>query len=166
MAKVFKRKWKNKNGEGSTWAFTYSDTFGKRKIESGFETKIEAEKALSKKLQEIENGCYVDSNRNLTFAQLADKYWKYYAELHLKETTLSCYENCLNHLLPVIGDLKVLEITPNTMNEYIRLKQSTTNLSNTSINKHLVLAKSILSHAIDNGLLARNPLARLKKLKE
>ena len=63
MAKVFKRKWKNKNGEGSTWAFTYSDTFGKRKIESGFETKIEAEKALSKKIQEIENGFYVDSNK-------------------------------------------------------------------------------------------------------
>lgn len=39
MAKVFKRKWKNKNGEGSTWAFTYSDTFGKRKIESVLKQK-------------------------------------------------------------------------------------------------------------------------------
>lgn len=84
MAKVFKRKWKKKNGEGTTWAFTYNDTFGKRKIESGFETKVEAEKALSKKLQEIENGYYVDSNKSLTFTQLADKFLKYYAELHLK----------------------------------------------------------------------------------
>lgn len=166
MAKVFKRKWKKKNGEGSTWAFTYNDTFGKRKIESGFETKVEAEKALAKKLQEVENGIYVDKSKSLTFKQLSDKYMKYYAELHLKETTLSCYQNCLNHLLPVIGDMKILEITPNTMNEYIRLKQKTTKLSNTSINKHLVLAKSILTHAIDNGLLAKNPLDRVKKLKE
>ena len=123
MATVKCRTWETKKGISKSWYIDYKDTFGKRKIESRFKTKVEAEKALAKALQEIENGCYVDSNRSLTFAQLADKYWKYYAELHLKETTLSCYENCLSHLLPVIGDLKVLEITPNTMNEYIRLKQ-------------------------------------------
>ncbi|MBQ8635824.1 site-specific integrase [bacterium] len=166
MATVKCRTWKTKKGISKSWYIDYKDTFGNRKIESGFKTKVEAEKALAKALQEIENGYYVDTNKSLTFAQLADKYWKYYAELHLKETSLSCYQNCLSHLLPVIGDLKVLEITPNTMNEYIRIKQSTTNLSNTTINKHLVLAKSILNHAIDNGLLARNPLDRLKKLKE
>ena len=82
MAKVFKRKWKNKNGEGSTWAFTYSDTFGKRKIESGFETKIEAEKALSKKLQEIENGFYVDSNKSLNFSFL----WGHYQSIKNPQT--------------------------------------------------------------------------------
>ena len=166
MATVKCRSWKTKKGISKSWYIDYKDTFGKRVIESGFKTKVEAEKTLAKRLQEIENGYYVDSNKSLTFAQLADKFLKYYAELHLKETTLSCYQCCLKHLLPIIGDMKVLEITPNTMNEYIRLKQSTTKLSNASINKHLVLAKQILNHAIDNGLLARNPLDRLKKLKE
>lgn len=92
MAKIFKRKWKNSKGEQTGWAYTYSDTFGKRKIESGFDTKVEAEKALAKKLQEIENGIYTaDINKTLTFRVLADKYLKYYAELHLKETTHSLY---------------------------------------------------------------------------
>lgn len=46
------------------------------------------------------------------------------------------------------------------------MKQSTTKLSNTTINKHLVLAKSTLNHAIVKGFLARNPLTGVKLLKE
>ena len=166
MAKVNYREWETKTGKSKSWYFSYNDTFGKRRFECGFRTKVEAERALSKKLQEVENGIYVDRNETLTFNQLAEKYMKYYAELHLKETTYSCYECCLKHLLPFIGDLKINKITPNTMNEYIRIKQKTTKLSNCSINKHLTLAKSILNYAIDNGFLSKNSLDRIKKLKE
>lgn len=166
MAKVNYQEWETKKGKSKSWYFSYNDTFGKRRFECGFRTKVEAEKALAKKLQEVENGIYVDKNETLTFNQLAEKYMKYYAELHLKETTYSCYECCLKHLLPFIGDLKINKITPNTMNEYIRIKQKTTKLSNCSINKHLTLAKSILNYAIDNGFLSKNSLDRIKKLKE
>lgn len=166
MAKVFKRKWKNSKGEQIGWAFTYSDTFGKRKIESGFDTKVEAEKALAKKLQEIENGAYVEVKKNLTFKELAQKYMKYH-EVYLKESTYDTYTGFLNvHILPVIGEMKIIEITKSTINEYIRLKQENTNLSNGTINKHIVIIKSILNHAVENGWIAKNLTLGVKKLKE
>ena len=166
MAKVFKRKWKNSKGEQTGWAITYSDTFGKRKIESGFDTKVEAEKALAKKLQEIENGAYVDVKKTLTFKELAQKYIKYH-EVYLKESTYDTYTGFLNvHILPVIGEMKIIEITKSTINEYIRLKQENTNLSNCTINKHIVLIKSILNHAVENGWIAKNLTLGAKKLKE
>ena len=167
MAKAFKRKWKNTKGEGYTWAYSYKDTFSKRKIVSGFKTKVEAEKALAEKLQEVENGANPEANKALTFRQLTDKYLKYHAEIYLRESTYDTYTGFLNlHILPVIGDMKVIEITLNTINEYIRIKQKEGKLTNCTINKHLVLMKSILNHAVDNGLIVRNPADRLKKLKE
>ena len=166
MAKVFKRKWKNQRGEQTTWAFSYNDTFGKRKIESGFNTKVEAEKALSKKLQEIENGIYVEENKNITFEQMAEKHMRLYVSQYLKKTTFNCYSDSLKHLLPIIGKMKLGIITPNTMFEYISLKKRETKLSNTTINKHLTLTKSILSHAVKQRLLTHNPLDDFKKLPE
>ena len=53
MAKAFKRKWKNSKGEGYTWAYSYKDTFSKRKIISGFKTKVAAEKARLKSFRKL-----------------------------------------------------------------------------------------------------------------
>jgi len=167
MAKVFKRKWKNVKGESSTWAFTYSDTFGKRKIESGFDTKVEAEREMSKRLQEIENGLYLEVNKTLTFAQLSDKFIKYHAEIHLKQSTYDTYLGYFRvHILPTLGAMRIIEITPNTLHEYIRLKQKTTKLSNSTINKHIALIKGVFNNAFDNGLINKNPTTKVKKLKE
>jgi integrase len=167
MATVFRRKWKNSKGQQSCWALGYNDTFGNRKIESGFGTKVEAEKELSKRLQEIENGSYFEVNKTLTFKQITDKFLKYHVEMHLKESTCDTYMGFLRvHILPVLGNMKIIEITPNTIYEYIRLKQKETKLSNCSINKHIVLIKSILNHAVDNGLIIKNLAGKVKKLNE
>ncbi len=167
MAKVFKRKWKNRKGEGSTWAFTYSDTFGKRKIESGFDTKAEAETELSKRLQEVDNGMYQEVNKSLTFAQLAEKFMNHYAKLHLEQSTYDTHETNLRvHLMPIFGKMKILDITTSTINEFIVLKKDCTNLSNATINKIVALLKNIFSNAYQDGIINRNPSLRVKKLKE
>lgn len=167
MATVYKRRWKNSKGQQSCWSFYYYDTFGERKSGGSFKIKVEAERAMIKILQEIENGSYLEVNKTLTFQQLTDKFLKYHVEIHLKESTYDTYMGFLRvHILPVLGKMKIIEITPNTINEYIRLKQKETKLSNCSINKHTVLIKGILNHAVDNGLIIKNPADKVKKLKE
>ncbi len=91
MAKAFKRKWKNSKGEGCNWAYSYKDTFSKRRTVSGFKTKVAAEKALAEKLQEVENSANPEANKTLTFRQLTDKYLKYHIEIYLRESTYDTY---------------------------------------------------------------------------
>jgi len=165
MSKVFKRKWKTKSGEKSCWAFDYLNTFGKRKIVSGFKTKIEAEKEYSKKLNEINNGIYVETKKTLTFREISEKFIKYHAEIHCKPSTLSSYKTYLkNHLLPYLGDMRALDITPNTINELTKIKQLV-KLSNKTINHCIILTGTIFQNAINEGLLNINPVSRVKKLR-
>ena len=83
---------------------------------------MQQKKALAEKLQEVENGANPEANKTLTFRQLTDKYLKYHAEIYLRESTYDTYTGFLNlHILPVIGDMKVIEITLNTINEYVTI---------------------------------------------
>ncbi|HBG49952.1 MAG TPA: hypothetical protein DDW90_10725 [Cyanobacteria bacterium UBA9971] len=166
MSKVFKRKWKIKNGEKSCWAFDYLNTFGKRKIVSGFSTKQEAEREKANILSKVNNGIYVENNKFLTFADMAEKHMKFHAEIHCKLSTYHSYVSYLkNHIFPLLADMRAIEITPNTINEYIKVKQDE-KLSNSSINKHLALIGAVFQSAINEGLLSINPVYKVKKLKE
>jgi site-specific recombinase XerD len=61
--------------------------------------------------------------------------------------------------------MRALEITPNTISEYIKLKQNQ-KLSNSSVNKHLALIGAVFQSAINEGLLNVNPVYKVKKLRE
>ena len=112
MARVRKRIESRKDGSKNTyWTIDFIDNFGKRKIKGGFKTKVEAERELSKVMQEINNGIYVEIKKSLTFGELAENFIKYHAEIHCKPSTLCSYNTYLkNHVLPYFGNMKVLDI--------------------------------------------------------
>ncbi len=167
MSNVFKRNWNKKGNKGSCWAFNYKDAFGKRKIKSGFKTKVEAERELSKTLQEIENGFSTTINKNLLFKEISEIFIKNYAQVYLKPSTCDGYKNYLRtHIHPYMGDMKVLSISPNTLNDFIRIKKDTTKLSNQSINKVIALVKTIFTYSVDLELINRNPAKTIRKLEE
>jgi len=166
MASIGKKPYETKKGTAFSWEVRYTDTFGRRKYKSGFKTKVEAEKALANIVSKVNNGTYVQTNKTLTFANIAEKHMKYHAEIHCKLSTNHSYQSYLkNHIFPLFGNMKAIDITPNTINEYIKLKQNT-KLSNSSINKHLALIGAVFQSAINEGVLNINPVYKVKKLRE
>lgn len=166
MAKVRKRTWKNSNGTKSTcWFIDFIDNSGNRIRKSGFDTKVEAESELVKLLAEVNSGTFTKGNKSLTFQNAADNYLKLHAELHCKLSTLEFYKACLKkHLLPYFGSLKLVDITPNTINQFMFQKVQE-GLSPKSINHFITLLGSVIQKMVDDEIIARNPVSKVKRLK-
>lgn len=67
-----------------------------------------------------------------------------------------------NHIFPAIGDLRIHEITAETVQDYINRKSGA--LSVSTIKKHMELLVQIFDSAVDDGLIAKNPFKN-KRLK-
>ena len=160
MAKV------RKNKRASYWEVDYKDTFGKRKVKGGFPTKVKAEDFLATVLNEIKNGTAVEINKEITFREAAELYMRLYVEVHCKPTTVYGYQGYLDkHILPYFGDMKLIQITPIAIKEFIYQKLQT-DLANSSINKFKKLISAIYNKMIDDEVVIKNPVARIKSLKE
>lgn len=160
MAKV------RKNKRANYWEVDYNDAFGKRKVKGGFSTKVKAEDFLATALNDVKNGTSVEINKDITFREAAELYMRLYVEVHCKPTTTYGYRGYLdNHILPYFGDMKLIQITPISIQEFIRKKMGPT-LSNSSVNKFKKLMNAIFNKMIDDGITVKNPVARIKSLKE
>ncbi len=167
VSKISKRRWNNKKGSGFSYFFTYVDFTGLLKTSGGYRTKVAAEIERAKIVHELENGLYMNIKKDITFKELSDIYIRDYAEVHLKPSTRDTYKNYLrNHLLPFFGALKVIEIMPAKINEFIRIKKQTTKLSSQTINKNVALMKTIFTYSFDNEIVSRNPAKNIRKLEE
>lgn len=165
MSKVFKRKWKIKNGEKSCWAFDYLNTFGKRKIVSGFNTKAEAEREYSKVVCNIQDGNKVTENKKITFEEAANLYLELHVEVHCRKNTVTGYKGYLrNHILPFLGQMKLIDINPMVIQKFIQIKLKT-ELSKETINKLIILIGSIFQKMVDDEIINKNPVKKIKKLK-
>lgn len=159
MAKV------RKNKRANYWEVDYKDTFGKRKVKGGFSTKVKAEGFLATAINDVKNGTSLEINKDITFKEAAELYMRLYVEVHCKPTTVYGYRGYLdNHILPYFGEMKLIQITPISIQEFIRQKMST-ELSNSSINKLKKLMNAIFNKMIDDGVAVKNPVARIKSLK-
>lgn len=127
MARIEERK--NKNGEVTSYRFRVSmgyDIHGKQLTRQRTwkpqpnmtKTQIKRELAKQAQLFEIEcmQGQYVDDN--ITFKQLYEMWWKEYATLNLKKTTLQSYKGMIPNVLNAIGHLKLCKIQPHHLNEF------------------------------------------------
>ena len=166
MAKVRKRTWKNSNGTKSTcWFIDFIDNSGNRIRKSGFNTKVEAEFELIKLLAEVNSGTFTKENKSLTFQNAADNYLKLHAQLHCKTSTLDFYNACLKkHLLPYFGSMKLVDITPNKINQFMSQKVQE-GLAPKSVNHFITLLGSVIQKMVDDEIIAKNPVSKVKRLK-
>ena len=92
------------NKQKNKWEFDYKDLTGKRKTKGGFATKVEAEKAQAKMIDELNKGLFV-ANYKLTFREAAELYLDNYAKIYCKKSTWIGYEGYLkHHIYEYLGD--------------------------------------------------------------
>ena len=86
-------------------------------------TAKRAEKLAQEYAFEYERHCrgYVDLNENMRFSELAEWYFTNYAPIELKESTIYTYKGQYkNHIAPVIGNMKVKDITTPKLTQVIQ----------------------------------------------
>lgn len=159
MAKV------RKNKRANYWEVDYLDLFGKRKVKGGFKTKVEAESAMVDILSKVQTGT-TPGDCKMTFKEASEIFMRLHASKKCKYNTEHGYKGYLkNHLLPYFGKLKLCEITPLAVNEFVA-QELETGRRNSTVNKYTKLMSQIYSFMIDMDIVVKNPLARIKSLKE
>jgi integrase len=92
---------------------------GKRKQDqgSGYKRKKDAEAALNRRLQEIENGLFLEPSR-LTVSAYLNDHWLPAVKTRVKESTWSSYRTLTRlYLEPTIGHVLLQKLTPMTLTE-------------------------------------------------
>lgn len=154
-----------KNKKTSNWEFDYKDLRGKRRIKKGFKTKAEAEKAYNKMVEDLNKGLN-PVNAKITLKEAGELYLRLHASLNCKPATYKTYCGYLENLLvPFFGELNINEISPILVKEFIKQMQDK-GRQNSTINKYVKFMSAIYNFMIDNDAITRNPIARIKPLKE
>ncbi len=85
--------------------------------------------------------------------------------LKCEETTLYGYRNIINnHLIPSLGNHKLQDLKPTTINKYFKRKYED-GLSKNTVRKHYDLLKDILKNAVNEDILVKNPLNKIEPIK-
>lgn len=151
---VRKRTWRNKQGEPrEAWIVDYFDQSGERHIKT-FARKKDADAFAATTSVEVRQGVHTAASKSLTVRQAADD-WLVYIEREGRErSTLAQYRQHVRHLLPLIGTVKLAELT---MPRVQRLRDDLlATMSRALARKVLVSFKSILREAQRRGNVAQN----------
>lgn len=164
---IRKREWTNPNGDKCyCWIVDYVNSNGKRVRKGGFKTKPEAKAFEANIVTAVNKGFNTELDKIITFDDAAMQYIEYDTKLHCKPSTIDTYEGFLRaHLKPYFTGMRLANISPQTVREFIKHQKDNTNLSNNSIDKNVRLLKSIIQKQVDEGALFLNPVDKVKKLK-
>lgn len=72
----------------------------------------------------------------------------------------------LNHLLPFFADIRVCDITPGIVRRYRQERHEEKEIKVATVNRDLSVLRRLLYWAVEEGLLAANPLTRLHMERE
>jgi integrase len=98
---------------------------------------------------------------NLTFREFVEACWIPYLERKgMKPSTKVGYECALQrHILPALGDLNLINVSPMHIENFVRAKMDTkSGLHPKTVLNLLRLIQGIFSVAVDNDLIARSPV--------
>jgi len=136
---------------------------GKRKWFKGGHTKKDAQKVLTEKMAEIDQGTYVELPK-LTFKEFAELWLKSYAETSLKPSTLELYKIIVGkHLIPQWGDYRIKEIKTAQIQIYVseRLKK----VSPKTVKNEVAVIKEMFKHAHRWGYVKTNQAEHVQRPK-
>ncbi len=116
--------------------------------------KKEADKFLTEKLNEIENGIFVDS-KNMTLAEYLNYWYEQCCVTKLSPTTYESYKrNIDKYIIPNLGNIKLSNLLPLQLQNFYNILSET--LSNTSIVYIHRILHSALNQAMKWDLVIRN----------
>lgn len=119
-------------------------------------TPKKAEKLAQQFAFDFENRCkdYTELNENMRFSELTDWYFENYAPVELKPSTAYTYKSQYNnHIKPVIGNMKLKEITTPKLT---RIMKSMT-LNPQTVKKVYVVIQSIFRRGVEQGFIRESP---------
>jgi len=159
--------------KGSTWTYQFTVTrSGKRKniTKGGFRTKSEAQDALNAALADHQHGDRIEPTK-LTVREYLEAEWLPLQKASRKPSTYTGYEHIASkRIIPTLGDLRLSELTAgdvarlySTLRTSGRLTKKGGALGERSIRHTHAVLHSALEHAVDAGMLGRNPARRLPK---
>lgn len=153
------------NKKTKKWEYDYKDLKGKRQIKKGFNTRAEAEIALAKCYEELNKGIN-PINKKINIKDAGELYLRLHASTNCKPSTYKTYEGYLkNIIVPFFGNLNINEISPILIKEIMKQMQDA-GRANATANKYIKFISAIYNFMIDSDITVRNPLARIKSLKE
>jgi integrase len=126
-------------------------------------TKKEAEKKLADLLHQLDTGSFVRSTK-ITLGEFVKRWLKDYAAANLAPRTAQGYEAIAEtHLLPLLGNIPLVELKPETIQKYYSDKMAggrhdkKGGLSARTVRHHHMLLHCALRYAVKWGVLNRNP---------
>jgi len=125
-------------------------------------TKKDAERELREKLRSLETGAYIKPQR-ISLGEYLKHWVDSYAVMHTSPRTAEGYKGIVNgYLIPALGGIPLCELQPRHLEKYYadalshgRLDGKGGLSARTVLHLHRVLSQA-LSHAVKQGLLARN----------
>jgi integrase len=161
VSSIRKRTWTNKKGPQTAWVVDYQHQ--KRQHIKTFPTKREAVAWRAEMESDIKRGVHTPASKSITVAE-AGALWLAQAEVDGLEasTTLQYQQHVNYHLAPFIGDLKLAELTPASVQEF-RNRLLREGRSQAMTKKVVGSLGSILAHAMASGRLSRNVVSELAR---
>lgn len=166
MAAVVDR-WKSepeRKGKGKRWLVRYKDD-SRQDRRKAFERKVDAERYAREVERQLDIGTYRDpSASDVPFGDYAASWLD--TRYDLRPSTKSLYKGFIeNHLQPRLGVISMGRLRPAHGHEYLA-QAIKDGVSESLTRKTMVLAKSIMSSAVEDGLLAMNPFSPVRLPKE
>ena len=132
---------------------------------SGFATRTEADRALTAKLKELDDGRVIDTGPK-TLGKYLDE-WGPTLAINLKETTRASYTMHVNtHLRPALGTIELRKLAPAQLTLlYAQLMEGTDQrrpLAAATVRRIHATLHRALQDAVDNDLILRNPASKAK----
>ncbi len=141
---------------------------GKRKAKKIGDRKTAEE--LARQLRaKLAAGAFPLERQGPTLKEQAERWLATYARVHCEESTVENYELAFRkHILPVLGQKRLRDITRQDLQTLVADKVNA-GLSRPYIRGTIAPLRELLNHAIEDGLIDRNPalgLARFSKKAE
>ena len=132
-------------------------------------TEKQAEKEVQKQAILFEEKClHGQVTANVKFEDFAEQWFKEYAELNLRSTSLERMKNLTKRVYPAIGHIRLDKITARQIQQFINdLAKNGKNLrsgkplSRKTVVHHLSFISDVFSYAVKMDMLSENPCAKV-----
>ena len=148
--------------EINKYVIDFYDNLGKRHIETVGTNWHNANRALDRRMHEINTGIFNHSMKEVAFKNYAKSWIE--GKVKVKPATKVSYSGILsNHLIPYFGDARIADIKRKNIQDFVKAKLEENSLSSKSINNILLVLHQILRDAEVEGLIVRNPYMKIER---
>ncbi len=160
---VRKRIWVDAKGQEHTaWVVDYKDLGGKRRLKT-FKLKKEADAFALAAGVEVRDGTHVPDRETATLKEACKTWLKSGTHSGLEQSTLDQYRQHVTlHIQPFLGDVKLSKVTVPLIRQF-QDDLRDNGRSAAMVKRVTSSLGSVMAHALERGLAARNPIAELGK---